>query len=159
MPKQITLLLTLVLVLLLAACGSSQSITTATPETPPQTQANNNNYPLTIVDSLGREITIEAEPARIVSLSPAITEILFAIGVEDRIIGVTDYCDYPPAALDKPKVGSFNNINMELLVASEPDVVFIAAGIQADFVTQLEELGIRVVTLDAETIAQVLTNI
>lgn len=155
MRKQVGFLLAVLLFLLLATgCGSQQ-----TPPTTPEQTPEINGFPMTIVDSLGREITIENEPEKIISLSPAITEILFAIGVEDKLVGVTDYCDYPPAALDKPRVGSFNSINLELIVNGEPDVIFMAAGIQADFVSHLEDLGIKVVALDANGISQVLANI
>jgi len=159
--KQLGFLLAVLMVLLLAAgCGSRQKLTIATPASTNQRQEINSNvYPVTIVDSLGREITVATEPQKIISLSPAITEILFAIGVEDKIIGVTDYCDYPPAALDKPRVGSFKNPNLELIVNSQADVIFVAAGIQTEFVKRFEDLGIKVVTLDAESVSQVLENI
>lgn len=116
-------------------------------------------YPLTLKDSLEREITIEKEPSRIISLSPAITEILFAIGAADKIVGVTNYCDYPPEALEKPKVGDFTNPNLEVIISSQPEVIFIAAGVQADLVKQFEDLDIKVITLDANSVTQVLENI
>ncbi len=116
-------------------------------------------FPLTIMDSLDRKVTIAALPSRLVSLSPAVTEILFAIRAEDKLVGVTDYCDYPAEALQKPKVGSFSNPNIELVVDSKPDVIFTAAGVQKDVVKQFTDLGIQVVVLDATNMTQVLDNI
>jgi len=126
-----------------------------TPNNPSQANA----FPVTIIDSLDREVFIAAEPARIISLSPAITEILFAIGVSDKIVGVTDYCDFPAEALKKPKVGGFQTPNLELIVNSNPDIVFTAAGIQKDLIKQFDELGIKVIALDARDINQVMDNI
>ncbi len=110
-------------------------------------------------DTLGREVLISQTPEKVVSLSPAITEILFALEQDDKIVGTTDYCDYPEAALNKPKVGNFENPNLELIVASEPDLVFVAAGVQSDLIDKFEELGIKVFCLDAETLEEVIRNI
>lgn len=63
--------------------------------------------PGTITDDQGRRVYLESEPMRIVSHVPAITETLFALGQEDRIVGVSDYCDYPEEAAEKPKVGGY----------------------------------------------------
>ncbi len=116
-------------------------------------------FPVTIVDSLGREVTVEAEPQKVISLSPAITEILFAIGAEDKVAGVTEYCDYPPEALEKTKMGSFESPNLELIIETDPDLIFVAAGIQVEFVKQFDELGYKVIVLDAERLDQVTGNI
>ncbi|NLC38677.1 MAG: cobalamin-binding protein [Clostridia bacterium] len=125
----------------------------------PQMENPDLGFPVTIVDSLGREITIEKIPERIISLSPAITEILFAIDAGEMIVGVTDYCHYPPEALEKPRVGGFSDPNLELIIEAEPEVVFVAGGIQADMVKLFEDLGISVVALDAQTLDEVLANI
>src|SRR3972149_6407306 len=72
---------------------------------------------------LGREVTLAAPPARIVSLVPSVTEILFALGAEDRLVGVTDFCDYPPAARRKPRVGGMLTPSLEVIAALRPDLV------------------------------------
>lgn len=110
-------------------------------------------------DTLGREIKVDAYPQKIVSLAPAITEILFTIGLDSEIVGVSDYCDYPEQALTKEKMGGFSNPNVEKIAALEPDMVFISAGVQEDAINKLEEMGITVVVLDADTITQVQNNI
>ena len=149
MKKILAFLLAFLLALSLAGCNSG---TTAEP--PAVNQDNRNpveeakqDFPVIIADSYGREITIVKKPEKLISLAPANTEILFAIGAGDRIFGVTDYCEYPAAALEKAKIGDFSNPNIELIIEIEPDVVFVAAGVQREVLNQLEEVGIVVVTL------------
>ena len=76
-----------------------------------------------VTDPTGRRITIDREPRRIVSLVPSVTELMYAIGAEDLLVGVTDFCDYPPAARQKPKVGGMLAPSLETLVALKPDLV------------------------------------
>ncbi len=80
-------------------------------------------YPLRLEDQFGRPVTLERPPARIVSGSPGNTEILFVLGLADRVVGVTDWCDYPPAAKAKPKIGDIAPINIERVIALRPDLV------------------------------------
>ncbi|MBR5815729.1 MAG: hypothetical protein IKY77_06010 [Methanocorpusculaceae archaeon] len=68
---------------------------------------------VTITDDLGVTVTIENPPERIVSLSPANSEILFALGLDEKIVGVTEYCTYPEAALSKEKIGGFSTVNIK----------------------------------------------
>lgn len=112
-----------------------------------------------ITDSLGREIKIEKYPEKIISIAPAITEILFALGLNEEIIGVSDYCDFPEAAQAKEKMGGFEDPNLEVIVANNPDLVFASAGVQEELIQKLEEVNIKVVVLDADNIRQVIDNI
>ncbi|HHT64265.1 MAG TPA: cobalamin-binding protein [Clostridia bacterium] len=113
----------------------------------------------TVFDSLGREISIEEYPEKIISISPAITEILFTLGLNEEIIGVSNYCDYPEEAQNKDKVGGFEDPNVEVIVAKKPDLVFASAGVQEELIKRLEELNIKVAVLDADNIEQVIENI
>ena len=81
-------------------------------------------YPLTVEDDLGNEVIIEEEPERVVSLSPANTETLFALGAGERIVGRTDYCSYPEEAAEVESVGTYTAPNTELIISLSPDVVF-----------------------------------
>src|SRR6185295_16919236 len=72
--------------------------------------------PRTFVDDLGRKIFLAKAPTRVISLAPSITEILYAIGLDSEIVGVTEFCDYPPAAQQKPKIG-YAQPNIEAIVA------------------------------------------
>jgi len=125
------------------------------PEKPPPPPV----FPITVTDDIGRTVTIEKLPERIVSLGPGITEILFALGLGDRVVGVTDYCDYPEEAKTKPRVGGFSTPDLERLVATKPDLV-LAGDIQKTVgVPAMENLGLTVVTLAPKTLDGVLNNI
>jgi len=84
----------------LAGCTKSPEI----PESKDETNTSVSSFPLTITDQIGRKVTIETQPERIVSLAPSNTEILFALGLEDKVVGVTDYCDYPKLQQKKRKL-------------------------------------------------------
>jgi len=97
----------------------------------------------TYLDDLGRSVTIDEHPQRIVSLAPNITETLFALGLERQIVGVTLFSTYPAGAREKPRVGSFVNLSLERIVALSPDlVVGTANGTRKETVLQLERMGI-----------------
>ena len=110
-----------------------------------------------LVDDLGRPVTIDEVPQRIVSLAPSITETLFALGLGDRVVGVTEHCDYPAEAQDKPSVGGYFTTSLEAIVAQEPDVVFTDGHDPVG--AQLEALGITLVVLQPQDIAGVLSDI
>jgi iron complex transport system substrate-binding protein len=103
-------------------------------------------------------VTIKKFPQRIVSLSPAHTEILFALGLGDRVVGVTDYSDYPPEAATKQNVGSYDTPNIEQIVALEPDLVLASEEHQTE-VAALESRGITAVALNPTTVSMVLSTI
>ena len=101
-------------------------------------------------DSYGRVITLEAEPQRIVSLTPAITEITFLLHEEKKLVGVTDFCTYPPAAQKLPKVGKLLNINIETILAQRPDLVIIGSVVAKKDVLKMERAGIPVFSIKEE---------
>ncbi|NWG09703.1 MAG: cobalamin-binding protein [Nitrososphaerales archaeon] len=117
--------------------------------------------PISVIDDLGRNVTItNYPPERIVSLAPSSTEILFALGLGDKIVGVDSYSDYPPDAINiEPKVGSFSSINIETVLGLQPDLVLATGGIQRIVVEALEELGVVVVALYPQNISAVLSDI
>lgn len=115
-------------------------------------------FPLTITDDLGRQVTINREPQRIVSIVPAATEILFALGLGDKVVGVTEYCDYPAEARLKPKMGGFSTPSAELIVSAQPDLV-LATVIHEDFIRQLDEAGLTVVAFESSNLMEVLEKI
>jgi iron complex transport system substrate-binding protein len=113
----------------------------------------------TFVDDLSRKVYLAKAPARVLSLAPSITEILFAIGLADRIVGVTEFCDYPPEARAKPKVG-YAQPNLESLVAFQPDLVLSPRDfMRADLISKLEQLKIPVFILEAKTIEDIASHI
>ncbi|HEY6974060.1 MAG TPA: cobalamin-binding protein [Nitrospiraceae bacterium] len=111
------------------------------------------------VDDAGRKIYLAKTPARIVSLAPSVTEMLFAIGAADQIAGVTQFCNYPPEALKKPKVG-YANPNLESLVALQPDlVVGPIEFLKPDLVLKLEELKIPVFALTEKNVEDIFIHV
>ena len=111
-------------------------------------------------DSRGKEIILGQKPQRIISLAPSNTEILFALGLDEEIVGITDYCNYPPEKVaQKEKIGGFATPNFEEIVSLNPNVVFATSGVQIQAVERLEELGVEIYVLEAETIENLLAEI
>jgi len=111
-------------------------------------------------DALGRTITAPAPPRRIVSLVPSITEILFALGLGDRVAGVTRFCDFPPEARAKPRVGGYADPGVEAVVALAPDLVFASAdSTPRGLVSRLEALGVPVYVVYPRNLSGALATI
>ena len=99
------------------------------------------------------------KPQRIVSMSPGHTEILFALGAGDRVVGVTSYSDYPEEAKTKPSIGGYHAPDVEKIIALSPDIVFSMGDIQKKYTRMLERAGIMVVDVDPKTMPEILTAI
>ena len=111
---------------------------------------------LTVTDQTGRAVTLAAPPRRIVSLVPGVTEMLFAIGAEEKLIGVTDFCDFPAAARRKPRVGSMLAPSLETVVALQPDLVVATdSGNSDETRVQLERLRVPVYLVSPKGVADV----
>lgn len=111
---------------------------------------------LTVTDQTGRTVTLAAPPRRIVSLVPGVTEMLFAIGAEEKLIGVTDFCDFPAAARRKPRVGSMLAPSLETVVALQPDLVVATDSGNSDATrVQLERLRLPVYLVSPRGVADV----
>ncbi|MBW1646449.1 MAG: cobalamin-binding protein [Deltaproteobacteria bacterium] len=104
-------------------------------------------------DELGNLVAVPATPRRLVPLVPSLAEILFALGLEERIVGVTDFATYPPAARRKPKIGSFFNLNLEKIIALRPDLVVASLeGRQEGVIASLRKFGIPVYRVNPKTL-------
>lgn len=114
---------------------------------------------MAIVDDLGRSVNIAGIPQRIVSLSPSNTEILFAMGLGEKVVGVTDWCDYPPEALDKEKVGGYYPPDIEKIIALGPDLILASDIHRHEVIPALEEQGFTVFALAPQTLDEVLRSI
>lgn len=143
----------LILTLLLAL------LTACAPQTAPATAPVPGS--LTSTDGLGRTITLEATPKRIVSLAPSNTEILFAVGAGSQVVGRDEFSDYPPEAASIASIGgSFGEYNAEAIVALEPDLVLAAEINPPELVQQLEDLGLTVYYLrNPVTLEEMYTNL
>lgn len=99
-----------------------------------------------------------AIPERIITMAPSLTEMVYALGEQDRLVGVSDYCKFPPEAQEKPHIGALVSTNYEQVLALEPDLVVLRPD-QARIATKLEGLGIASVQIRAESLADVFTSI
>lgn len=140
MSKVICPLLLVLMLISAAACSSAEST------------------PGTITDDMGRQVQLKASPQRIVSHVPGITETLFALGLGDKIVGDSDYCDYPEAAKTVLKIGGYFTPNIEEIVALRPDLV-LTDGYVTELITRLDSLGITVAVIDPKDINGILRDI
>ncbi len=135
---------------LLAACGSTatkdQPEIDKTPTEEVGGQADETSFPLTLTDAVGNEIIFEAAPTKIVSMTASNTEILFGLGLNEEIVGVGDFDDYPAEANEKEKIGA-QQFNVEKIVAMNPDIVFaheIGLSTGEEGLQQIRDAGIPV---------------
>jgi iron complex transport system substrate-binding protein len=113
-----------------------------------------------VTDGYGRMVRIPVNPSRIVSLAPSLTETVYALGIEDRLVGDTDYCDYPPDAQAKPKVGGVINPNLEQIAALHPDLVLMSKEANMlDTVRSLDSLHIPTYATDVHSIEQIISSV
>ncbi len=147
MKRLLIVTVAILIIFSLASCSS--------PAAPQEPEAEQNAYAanadrIEIIDFKDRKVVLDGIPQRIVSLSPSNTEIIFALGAGDRVVGVTSFCDYPEEARKVEQVGAFDGPNMELIRKAQPDVV-LAGYIQEDAVKTLEDMGIQVIVTEAES--------
>jgi len=113
-----------------------------------------------VSDDLGRKVRVTESPRRLISLAPSVTEILFALGLGDRVVGVTTYCDYPVEAQAIEKVGDTQKPNLEKIVSLKPDLVVISTASQLEeFVGNLERLGVPVYVNNPTDLGSLLDSI
>ena len=137
--------------LVAALLGLTLVLTACNPGQPTPTQY--------VVDDLGRLVAINGTPQRIISLAPSNTEILFALGLADKVVGVTMYCDYPPEAQEKEKVGDYYGPDIEKIIALEPDLILATDFHRFDLIPALEEQGYAVFAVAPQTLEDVLGSI
>lgn len=154
----------LILVALLAACATTPGPSASPsddPAAPSASASPSAAYPLTLTDDAGRQVTLDAEPQAIVSLAPSNTEIVCAIDACDRLVGVTDFDDHPAEVVDIDKVVTMAQVDVEAVVAAEPDLV-LAAGNELTptaVIDQLTDLGLPVLVLYPESLDEVMADI
>lgn len=113
-----------------------------------------------VVDETGRRVSLPPHIERIVSLAPNLTEMVYALGADARLVGVTDWCNYPPAAKSKTSVGQVINPSLEQIVALKPQLVLATtAGNRRETVTALERLGISVYAFNPRSVEDVLASL
>ncbi|WP_286230612.1 ABC transporter substrate-binding protein [Neobacillus mesonae] len=172
MKKFLALLVTVLAAMTISACGAgddgggkNNSAQKVSSEVENNGKSNNDTsekatvYPLTVKDATGLELTFDKAPERIVSTSPSETEILFALGLGDKIYGVSDYDDYPNEALTKPKVGGVTKPNEEAIIAANPDLVIGGISMKDDIVKKFRGLDLPLYKTEPKKIDDILNNI
>lgn len=145
------------LLVLLAGCGAPSTDPRPAERPAPDKvsgSALQPQYPITVIDGLGRELKLPASPRRIVSVAPKNTEMLFALGAEAQLVGVTSYCTYPAAATRLSQVGGFSSksLSLERIVSLQPDLVIAAGEVHAPTIAELERLHLPVLALAGDTL-------
>lgn len=163
MKKELFLLVFILIAcfLFVAACGTAEEAAETVAEeaeVSPDCSDDDLDQSIVVKDQMGREVTITGYVEKIISLSPSNTEVAFALGLGDRLVGVTEFCNYPPEAQDKEIVGGFATPSIEKIVELEPSLV-LASTIHAEEVPRLEELGIPVLVVESSNLADLYTSI
>jgi iron complex transport system substrate-binding protein len=115
---------------------------------------------LVFTDGIDREVTIDLEPMTIISVAPSVTETIFALGAGDKLVGRTDYCDYPLEVSEVESIGSLMDVNIEKIVEINPDIVLASTHFKEETLEKLENLNIKVaVIISEETFEGVYSNI
>lgn len=118
------------------------------------------SYGEIFIDSIGREVVIKEKPVRIIPLAPSLTEIIYRLGLGDRVVGVTNYSYYPPEALKKPKVGTYVKLNIEKIISLGPDLVIgTKDGNERGIVDLLEQAGIPTYIVDPRNVVEVIETL
>jgi iron complex transport system substrate-binding protein len=116
-------------------------------------------FPVTLIDAQGARVVAARQPRRIVSLAPTVTEILFALGLGDRVVAVTDQCNYPAEATKLPRVGGWFTPSIEKTLAGKPDLVIGSRGNPQQFLAALRRSGVPVFTVDPKTLDDIYRTI
>ena len=150
MKKLVTLMAATMMAFVLVSCGDS----TGSGDLPEA-----GVYPMTLTDGIGNTVVIEEEPDKIASLSPSCTEILYALGLGDKIVGVSTWCTYPEETKNVPQIGDTFSVNIEKLIEMETDLVFVSGHAGSDAVSALGQAGIAVYTTSTVTLDDIYHNI
>lgn len=152
MKKIIGLILTMMLsvAIVLTGCSTKNAEPSNTDSNTTKAEANTTKYPLKVTDAFKREVTIDKEPERIISLAPNVTEIVYALGKGNKLVGRTDYCDYPAEVSKVQSIGNMTTPSAEKILELKPDIVIASDLSSKDSIKKLEDAGVKVVVLYGE---------
>ncbi|OPJ55393.1 ABC transporter substrate-binding protein [Alkalithermobacter paradoxus] len=140
MKKIISSILSILIIFALVGCSQVE-------DKNENKEESSSKYPMTIVDSYEREVILESEPNTIISIAPSITETIFALEAQDKLIGRTDFCDYPENVSNIESIGSLTEPNIEKIVELNPDLVIASTHFKKEVLEKLEEADIKVLVL------------
>lgn len=142
--------------LLAAAAVVALSGCRTAPLAPPSSAAPGAGFPMRLTDVLGHTIVLTGPARRVVSLTPNLTEIVCFVGGCEQLVGITDYCKYPPEAMSKPRMGGVINPSLEKVIAARPDLVVVGRGLDSAIIDRLRAQGVPVFCSDPQNLDDVL---
>ncbi len=140
--KVLTVLMATMLIFTFSACNKSGDGN--------ESKGNADGHSITLKDSYDREVTLDREPERVISIAPNITEIIFAMGKQDKLVGRTEFCDYPEEVKNIESIGNIDHPNVEKIVELQPDIVITSTIFTKEMLQKLEEANVKVAILHAE---------
>ncbi|SET32572.1 iron complex transport system substrate-binding protein [Natronincola peptidivorans] len=153
---QVIIALVLLLTFMVTGCAVENPVV----EEPVAVQEDGvNDFPREVTDGLGNKVVIEKQPEKIISAVPSHTEILFALGLEDKIIGVSEFCDYPIEALEKEEIGGYKTLNIEKIIELSPDIILVYGNGDEEAIAQIKASGITIARYEPESIEDILEAI
>lgn len=151
MSRVLAFLLLAVMIVSMTACGNSDSGNSSTEDSGAageQIKDGQTVYPCTVTSADGSEVTLEKEPEIIVSVSPTLTEMLYALDAGDKLAGRSDYCDYPAEVFDVESMGTIQTPDMEKIISLNPDLVLVSGMMDDEYMTKLGSVGIPVLLVE-----------
>lgn len=143
----------------LAGCNSSQEAPSSSTGSESTSTAAAQATPVTATDFLNNTVTLEEAPQKIVSLTASNTEMLCELGLEDKLIGVDSYSDYPESVKEITIVGDYTSPDIEKIISLQPDIVFASNTLQAELISQLTNAGITVAASEPTSYEQLLQSV
>lgn len=154
MKKKLTILMILVISIALILTGCQNGAVKTTPVPSPTSAATPASTPedtsYTVIDSQGNEVTFLDVPKTVISLAPNVTEIIFALNCQDKLIARTDWCNYPEAVFDYASVGNIDQPDVEKIIELNPDVVILSEITKQELAYQIRDAGIPFIVVDEE---------
>jgi len=121
--------------------------------------SENCNFPITLIDDSNTEVNIREQPQRIISAAPSNTEIIFALGSEEKLVGRSEFCNFPEEVEDIEIIGKMSPLNLEKIVSLNPDLILSYGGFQLKDIPRLRELGLIVLVVQSETLQEMIQGI
>ena len=141
MKRLVNILLCVILLINFTSCNNLEEDSSSTAA--PPTTSSQEEYPYEVDEST----VVRSEPLRVASLSPSLTEIVYTLGYGDKLVAVSDSCDYPPQTDDLPAAGSIRTPDLEQLEEISPDYLLVSSGLLEDDLAQIQRMGIVVVKI------------
>ncbi|CAJ36197.1 ABC-type transport system, periplasmic component [Methanocella arvoryzae MRE50] len=157
--KRITIVAILIALIVAMSGCTTPSPGPSAPASPTATPAAGSAFPVTITDAFGKTTTLDKAPERIVSLSAANTEVLFALGLGSKIVGTDDYSEYPPEAKNITHVSGYSGVSYEKIIAVNPDVIFVEDIVGEEAVTSLKDKGFKVIEVKNNNMSAIVETI